>query len=272
MKTSFSNKISFILAMISIITILVLTVLIHFRYHITQIDMINNRLQVTSNTIANVVDNKIKSGMALAEQNDLTDYIKKISLREKIIRDINIVSIDNHKIKNLYKTGERKLKNFVLEKVFQKIQSSKTNDWSFTETSLKKKTNYFGVTIKTTTGNVAGAIVISYNGGLLEEQEQQEIKALYIRFGIASLIIILLSLIIGRQTTRTLEESLLCILNGLQKLKLKENNFDLTDIDDPSFKHDLRLVLKNTSHIQLQLKKIDDLLVSAMKEENHEEK
>jgi hypothetical protein len=267
MRASF--KISLILAAVSVIAVTILTVLMHFRYHITQSNLINDRIGVTAASIQNIIDNSLKTGISIEAQNDLPDYIKRAKNNEEIIENIYVLKNLNWQLETVFKT-ENDFPLPAIKTASQKIKSSKTDNWSFSKTYDGIKTNYVGLTIRGPTGVELGAIVLTYKATVVEEQERGEIRELYRRMLFAISICIIFGFLIGVRTTKHLEKAVDTITSVIDKLQKEETNFDLSEIKDPFLKGNFRKAIMFSSDLSKDLNKIEKLIISAEKEEKND--
>lgn len=264
-----SLRISLIMSGISVATICLLTILMHFRYNITRANLINDRIGVTSASIDAVVDNNLKTGIPIASQSDIYPYILKKKESEKIIADIHILKSVKDGLEPAFQTGESDLPSSIRIKAAQKMKISKSRNWSFNEMNLNTKMNYVGLTLKGPTGIEVGAIIVNYDGLLLEEQGKYEIYNLYKRMCIAMLFTVLISFLIGYKTIKKLDKTIESVEMGLDRLSKNEKTFDLSEIADPTLKGNFRKALTNASKVTSDLTKIEELLISAEKEDTH---
>ncbi len=263
MKTSF--RMSFILSSISIVTLVILTVLMHFKYHITRSNLINDRIGVTMSSIASAIDNNLRMGIGIESQTNIQSYIDYGRKTEKIIDQIYVLKNNNWDLSTIFKTTKQELRPVVIERSIRTIKSAKAITWSFSEWE-----NYVGLTLKDPTGAIRGAILISYKPEILAAQEKSEIENLYKRMAVAILVTMILSAIIGYKMTAPLIKTVASIQKNIDKLKIDDTHFDLSEISDPMLRGNFRTVVTSSTKMKQDLAKIEKLLNSTEKDTNHE--
>jgi len=264
-----SLRISLILSIISAATIIILTILIHFRYHITRTNLINDRISVTGASINAVMDTNLRIGIPINSQSNIETYIKKYKEMEGIIKDIYVLENKNWNLIPIFKTGSTKLPNAVLAQSSDKMKASKLSEWSFNYTDSNENTNYVGFSIKGITGRVVGAIMIGYDASLLKAQEEKEVGNLYKRMIVAIFVSIFISFLIGYKTTEKLSRIINTLDLALDHLKQNKTHFDLSQISDPTLKGDFRKFLTFSCQVQNDLNKIEKL-INLAEEDGHE--
>jgi sensor histidine kinase regulating citrate/malate metabolism len=265
-----SVRISLIVSVISIITIVILTVLMHFRYNLTRTNLINDRIAVTANSIISTVDTNLKKGLSIESQSDLQNYIKKKKESEKIIDNIYILKYARSTLTTVFKSNQNEPPSTALIKSYQKMNSTKSTNWNFSEIANGTKMNYVGFTLKGATGLDVGVVLIDYDSLTLDKQEKDEIYNLYERMLFAILISIILSVLTGYATTKRLEKTISTLDTSLERMKNNEKHFDLSGISEPTLKGEFRKAITYSSKVTNSLNKIDELLISAKEEDAHE--
>jgi hypothetical protein len=256
-----SLRISIILAAISALTIIMLTVLMHFKYHITRTNLMNDRIGVTISTIYSVIDNNLRMGVNIEAQDDLRGFINQSKAKEDIIDEIYILKNSNWNLSTAFSTSKDSLEKSLTEQVIKRLKSAKGNSWSITG-----ENNSVGFTLKDPAGLIRGVILVNYNADLIKSREKVEIENLYKRMSIAILITLLFSFFIGYKATGTLVQTVETIQKSLDKLNAESTNFDLSGINDPSLRGKFRISATLSSKMMSDLRKIDELIESAEKE------
>lgn len=256
-----SLRISIILAAISALTIIMLTVLMHFKYHITRTNLMNDRIGVTISSIYSVIDNNLRMGVNIEAQDDIKNYIKDSKSKEDIIDQIYILTNINWNLSTAFSTAKKDIDLSLKDQVIKKLKSAKSNSWS-----IAGEYNSVGFTLKDPAGLIRGVILVNYNGDLIKSREKVEIENLYTRMGFAILITVLFSFLIGYKATGTLVRTVETIQNSINKLNTDATNFDLSGINDPLLRGRFRSTVSLSSKMLHDLKKIDELIESAEKE------
>jgi hypothetical protein len=242
----------------------------HFRYHITRTNLINDRLNVTSASIESTIDNSLRTGIAIDSQANIEKYIKDAKGKESIIDNIYVLSNKNWTLIPAFKTAERDLPASIIRTASQRMKSAKGISWSFADEENNEKKNFFGLTVKGPTGAEVGVIIVSCKQSVVGDQEKQEIYALYKRMAFAILICILISILAGYHSTYRITLAINTINQSITHIRNKNLLFDLSNIDDPLLRGNYRKVLKHLTTILTNLDFIEGLLKSAEKEERHE--
>ena len=256
-----SLRISIILSIISALTIVMLTVLMHFKYHITRTNLMNDRIGVTISGIYSVIDNNLRMGVNIEAQDDLKHFIKQSKMKEDIIDHIYILKNVNWTLSTAFSTSSENIDPNLTDQVVKKIKSAKGNSWS-----ISGKDNSVGYTLKDPAGLIRGVILVNYNASLIESRERVEIENLYKRMCVAIFITILFSFLIGYKATKNLVHTVETIQTSLDKLNSQSTNFDLSGINDPLLRGKVRSTVTLSSKMMADLKKIDELIESAEKE------
>jgi hypothetical protein len=256
-----SLRISLIVAAISALTIIMLTILMHFKYHITRTNLMNERIGVTISSIHSVIDNNLRMGIDIEAQSDIEHFIKKVKNNENIIDDIYVLKNLNWNLSTIFKTSSVDIDKVLVEHVIKKLKSTKENSWSILD-----KNNSVGFTLKDPAGLIRGVILVNYNGELIKNREQFEISNLYKRMCIALFIAIFFSFFIGFKATYNLVNTVETIQNGIDRMNTGSTDFDLSNIHDPLLRGTFRRAVSLSSKMVQDLKKIDDLIESAEKE------
>ena len=256
-----SLRISIILAAISALTIIMLTVLMHFKYHITRTNLMNDRIGVTISSIYSVIDNNLRMGVNIEAQDDLKHFIKQSKLKEDIIDQIYILKNVNWNLSTAFSTTKDNIDQGLTDQVIKKLKSAKGNSWS-----ISGENNSVGFTLKDPAGLIRGVILVNYNGDLIKNREKVEIDNLYKRMSIAIIITVLFSFFIGYKATGHLVHTVETIQYSLDMLNTESTNFDLSGINDPSLRGKFRRTVTLSSKMMSDLKKIDELIESAKKE------
>ncbi len=267
-----SLRISLILSVISSVTIVILTILMHFRYHITRTDLINDRIGVTGSSISAIIDKNLSAGISISSQNNIDSYINKYKNIEEIIKDIYVVENKNWHLVPVYKTNSNNLSEMALTQATNKIKATKALQWSFHYLDAKENINFVGFTIKNPSGAIVGAVLIGYDALLLKKQEKKEIDNLYKRMVMAIISAIIVSFLIGYKTTQKLSRMINSLNLAFEQLKKNKTDFDLSQISDPIMKSDFRKFLTFSCQIQNNLNKIDKLTDLANKDSHEYDK
>lgn len=256
-----SLRISIILASIAALTIIMLTVLMHFKYHITRTNLMNDRIGVTISSISSVIDNNLRMGVNIEAQDDIENYIKGSKAKEDIIDQIYILTNTNWELSAAFSTGKGDIDPSLQDQVVKKIKSEKGTDWS-----ISGEYNSVGHTLKDPAGLIRGVILVNYDGNLVKSRGRVEIENLYKRMCFAIAITIFFSFLIGYKATGTLVRTVETIQNSIDKLNADSANFDLSGINDPLLRGRFRSTVSLSSKMLHDLKKIDELIESAEKE------
>lgn len=256
-----SLRISIILAVISALTIVMLTVLMHFKYHITRTNLMNDRIGVTISSIYSVIDNNLRMGVNIDAQDDLKNFIKQSKSKEDIIDQIYILKNVNWNLSTAFSTTRDNIDQGLVEQVVKKLKSAKGNSWS-----ISGENNSVGFTLKDPAGLVRGVILVNYDGDLIKNREKAEIGNLYRRMAFAIFVTLIFSFIIGYKATGSLVHTVETIQKSLDMLSAESTNFDLSGINDPSLRGKFRRTVTLSSKMTSDLKKIDELIESAEKE------
>ena len=257
-------RITLILAIISIMTICLLTSLMHFRYHVTRLNLVNEYLNVTIDGLTRTIDNSLKLGIKLEFLKNVNELIQRAKKQEKIIESIDVLAIDNNKLNTLFKTNTKTLDENVLFRTMQKIKGTKGANWSFT---FENGMSYVGLTLRSPAGLDTSAIIVTYKTSHITLQERDEIIALYKRMFIALIISIVMSFLISFRRTKTLTKMVDVLHDSLEKLEQGEVKFDLSGAHDPIVRGNFRFMLTAVLKARLNLAGVEILLNAAEEEQ-----
>ncbi len=257
-------RITLILAIISMMTICLLTSLMHFRYHVTRLNLVNEYLNVTIDGLTRTIDNSLKLGIKLENLKNVNELIQRAKKQEKIIERIDVLTIDNNKLTTLFKTNSNKIEDNILFKAMQKIKGTKGINWNFT---FENGMSYVGLTLRNPAGLDHSAIVVTYKTSHITMQEHDEIVSLYKRMSIALIFSILMSCLISFRRTKTLTTMVNVLHDSLNGLEKGQVEFDLSGVHDPIVRGNFRFMLTAMLKARLKLIGIETLLTAAEKEQ-----
>lgn len=255
-------RILIILSTISVLTICLLTSLMHFRYHLTRTNLVNERLNVSIDGLNRTLTNNIKLGIALQSLQNVEGIIKHIKEQDKIIERIEIFKIEEGKLNTLFQTDKETIQDNINTLAMQKIKGSKGINWFF---SSENGLTYVGLTLRDPTGLDRNAIMLSYKTSFVKAQEHEEVMSLYKRMLFGILASIIASFFIARRSTKNIAQMLDVITTSFDKLERNEKKFDLSGIQDPIVRGNLRAMITSVLSARQSLKGIETLLISADK-------
>lgn len=274
MKLSF--RISVILSLISVSTIGIISILMHFRYHMNCTTLFNDRLNITSRSIIKYIDTNLRSGLPINSQYNLENYIKMKHSIHKDIEGIYILEIKNFHPRVLFKTTSKQLSKDAQDLIIRKIKSSKTSNWSEDLMENNQDWGYNGLTIKNTK-EILGAVVVLYDNMALLKKQKTEIHMIYKRMIIAMLISVFFSMCIGYYGTRPLIKMINDAEDGIKNFLTLPSHHFFAYIYDPELKRDMDYVIRSMKQIDEQLAKMEyvldkaeyDLTCCTIKEDDH---
>lgn len=265
-----STKISLLFGLVSFSTIMLLTVLMHLRYHMTRQNLINDRINVTMNNIANSMESNIKSGVDIQSLGNINNLIKYSKGSDPIIDDIYVFAVTGDLLKPTFSTSKTEVAKKTLVDFFRKIKGSKTVNWSM---DIDSKQTAVGLSVRDNAGLDRALITVSYSKEFIRKKEAAEVNALYLRMLVAGFFAGMAGFIIGFLTTRELSSNLECINNQLTKIESgKLDSIDLSEITDPVLKSHLRSMINKVSGALKKIYKVKAIVASIKKDSTKEGK
>ncbi len=255
MRLSF--RISYVMLIISICTISLLTVLMHFKYHNTRVTLINEKLNVVSAGIAYPINNSLLLGIKLENITELKSIIKKAKEFDKTIADIVVFGIEKDSIIPAFSTSEKKLTDTDKRQLLRQVRISKTKNWKGT---FQGDIKFSGVTLKDVANQERAGIVIYYDLKQNNIDEADEINNLYKRLGMGLLLAACLNFMIGLINTRELSKILKSTELAISSvLSNPDSKIDLGKISDPGIRSQLRLMINKITDFSKYLNKADNI-------------
>lgn len=253
-----SQRISTIMVLIATITMCLLTVLMHFKYHTTNSTLINERLDVTGRGIVRILQSGLKLGVNLEHLKEITNQINKIKAIDKTIKDIVILKVNFDELTPIFCTDEAALSASNKRLFLHAMRGSKTPQW---KGKLDKSTGFFGVTLLDAAKVERAMLLMIYDDKEIRSQENEEIFNLYKRLFFGLLIVAIMNYIAGYKNTlelskifTTAEKS---ILSAAENPKQK---IDLRNVTDPVIRTYLRSMLATFSMAGNLLMRIESLI------------
>lgn len=260
-------RVSFLLVVISALTIGLLTSLMHFRYHIARINMINDRLSVTLSSITHKIHNSLKLGIELERLKNLQGLIQSTKAIDPIIEDIIILSFSKGEVQEAFKADSYKLSEELKKKLGHDLHKTKNAIWG---AEIDKNYGYVAKGLHDMAGISRIGILIVYKADTFNTLEKAETRLLYKRMLVCILIIIVLCIFIGYGNTREIEQTVQSFLRSLERFQAGEDKkIDLSGITDPVLRSHFRNMLTSLLKIRTKLGKVENyfLVVNNKKEQ-----
>lgn len=258
---NFSFRISSVLLIVASCTLLLLTVLMHFKYHMTRSNLVIERLNVAAAGIAQPIDNAIKLGIEIDDIKNISDNIKNTKKFDNTIKNIIVFKTKNEKNYQVAAVENQKISDSQNEQIRKRIRTSKTGYWSG---ALDEGIGFSGITIRNAADQEKGGVLIFYDLQKIHMKEISEIKNLYQRLLLALVLVISINFIAVVKNTASLnkmiemtESSILYILNNIGK------KIDLGKIDEPVIKSQMRNMASKITVVGQYINKLDQLLAQA---------
>lgn len=256
MRLSF--RISYVMLIISVCTITLLTVLMHFKYHNTRVTLINEKLNVVSAGIAYPINNALLLGIDIKNIKELGAIIKKAKEFDTTISDIVVFAIDKDSITPAFTTSEKPLNNTDKAQLLRQVRISKTKNWKGT---FQGDIKFSGITLKDVANQERAGIVIYYDLKQNNIDEAEEIGNLYKRLGLGLLLAAFLNFMIGLINTKELSKIIKSTESSINSvLKNPNHKIDLGQISDPGIRSQLRLMINKISDFSKYLNKAEGII------------
>jgi hypothetical protein len=202
-----SNKIwGFSFITISL-TLLLLTVLMHFKYKMTRLDLINARYSILLNDMKWAIERGMSLGVDLSELKNVQHIIDDGLQKDKTIKDIVVFNFKNNKNNNIFAThpDELQISSDISKRIIEALYSTKKEFWSI---EINEQRSFVGINFTDALGIITGGIYLVYSPEIIKKNSQEEIKNLYLRMLAFLSVIFLVSYIISYKTIKHIESSL----------------------------------------------------------------
>lgn len=258
---NFSFRISSVLLIVASCTMLLLTVLMHFKYHMTRSNLVIDRLNVAAAGIGQPIDNAIKLGIEMDDIKNINESINNTKRFDSTIKNIIVFKTTNDKIYPIASVENQVFSEEQNEQIRKKIRASKKGYWSG---ELNENIGFSGLTIKNVAEQEKGGVLICYDLHKIHMKEIAEIKNLYQRLLFALAVVIIINFIVAFKNTSNLnkmiemtEVSILYILKNIGK------KIDLGKIDEPVIKSQMRAMASKVTLVGQYINKLDQFLIQA---------
>lgn len=241
-----SSKIYFFVFATITLTLSLLTVLMHFKYHATRAELVNTRFSILANDMKWVIERGLRLGINLEEFKNINNIIQTGLKQDKDILSVSVFKYENNKIERIYETKKGIPTPYIDRRIIESIFSTKHEYWSFDVGN----TGYIGVSFKDAVGSMLGGLYMTYSIDLINSEEKKEIYLLYLRLLAAIMLIVFISYFITYKTITPLDKN-------LQKM----NEIMATYIDNPSN----RQLIDLTAIDHLELRKVLHQTISSSK-------
>lgn len=257
------TRISILLCFVSFLTILLLTVLMGFRYHLTRQTLVNERLGVIMSNISANMESSIRMGLDIRNIKNIGEVLAQSKNIDNIIKNIYVFNIENDSLVQIHSTTPEIYDQIGLKELKMRINGAKNTSWN---TTTKEKLNIVGLTIRDSANLDRAAIAIVYDPEIVRKNEMKEIKLLYMRMIVGSIIAGILAFLVGYSSTKELAIN----IHHLDKIvkdwhENPQAATDLSGITDPTLKMLLRESSNNIQDINKQSSKIDSLITESKK-------
>ena len=258
---NFSLRISSVLLVVATCTMVLLTVLMHFKYHMTRSNLVVDRLYVALSGMVQPIENAIKLGVDMDNIKNLSKSIKNTKKFDPTIKNIIVFKTKNDEFEPIAYDENHALSDIEKQLLQKKIRASKTNYWNGT---INEDFGFAGVSIKNVIGQDKGGILFYYDVHKIHMKEISEIQSLYKRLMIALIFIIVINFIAVFKNTASLnnviitaEQSIFDILNNVGK------KIDLGKIEEPVIKTQMRAMANKITSVGRYINKIELFLAQA---------
>lgn len=209
-----SNRIGIFVFITMTLTLLLLTTLMHLKYHTTHSELVNTRYAILLNDMKWSIERGVSLGVDLSQFKNIQQIIDTGVKQDPTIKDIVVFDFKKSKPEIIFSSLKTKTISLakISDKISESIYSTKKEYWAFDATDNK---SYVGVGFKDALGIITGGIYICYSTELINKNSKKEIESLYVSFLYSIVLIALLSYIISHRTTRSLDLSLLAINTSL---------------------------------------------------------
>lgn len=262
-----SSKIYIFIFSTITLTLSLLTLLMHFKYHVTRADLVNTRLSIVTNDMKWSIEKSFKIGIDISKLHNIQNIIETNLKQNKEIEAIRVFKYDNSNIDIVHATSPQNEETYIKQYIRESIFSSRYDYWSFEYDNMI----YVGVSFKDAIGSVIGGVYITYSSDIIERAERAEIYWLYLRLLIAIIIIAIISYFISYKTIQPLDNNLLemntVLVDYLDNLTVRKNH-DVSSITHPELR---KLMLQTLASSKKTLNAFENLnkLINEVEKTNH---
>ncbi len=218
------------------LTLLLLTVLMHFKYKTTRLDLVNARYSILLNDMKWAIERGMSLGVDLSELKNVQQIIDDGLHKDKTIQNIVVFTLKNNKNNNIFATKKEELtiSSELSQKIIEILYSTKKNFWIV---EINNQKSYVGISFTDALGMITGGIYLIYSPEQIKKDSQEEINNMYMRLMAFLLIILFLSYIISYKTIKYIDSSLVKIGTYTDefiknpKYSEEENQVPIEDID-----------------------------------------
>ncbi|MDP3372540.1 MAG: hypothetical protein Q8S21_06625 [Candidatus Paracaedibacteraceae bacterium] len=256
-----AQRISLVMCAIAISTMTLLTILMHFKYHSTQVNLVNERYGVTSAGISQPLKNAILLGIKFDNLRTISELINEAKNFDKSILDIIVFKNEQDTIVTAFETSKRDFSKNEIALFLSGMRASKTEHWKGT---LPNDIGFSGTTIRDVANQDRASILILYDLKLLKKNEAEEINSLYKRLLISLVFIILLNFISGYKNTRIISNIMHATEQSVKEvMDHPDRKIDLCVIKNPEVRTEMRELIERMSYAGRHLAKIESLIKMA---------
>jgi len=188
-------------------TLLLLTVLMHFKYKTTRLELVNARYSIVVNDMKWAIERATSLGVELSELKNVQQIIEEGAQKDKSIVSIVVFAMEKNKVKNVFATKKEELELLPATgaKIREAMYASKKDFWSV---EISDQKSFIGLPFKDAIGGITGGLYIVYSPELIKKESQKEINSLYIRLLSFLAIAFIMSYIISYKSTKDIDSSL----------------------------------------------------------------
>lgn len=247
-------RLAFTISGISVVNILILTALMHLKFHVTNMNLIKDSIAVATFTFVKSIQDATEMGIPLESMSSSEEAIKSIKIKNKIIKDIQVFSVVNNSLVDRFVNDKKPFSEDMKKELIKTVNSNKTPTWRYDD---KGGLSYVGNTVRDNVGNDRAVVIVTYNRQFILDEEAEEISNLYKRMGCAALMCLLFSYIIGAYYTNPIERLISNIKSVLKNI-LNGQPCSLEKVTDYNIKSSLEHAVNNVKDIDTQLKELEN--------------
>lgn len=243
-------RLAITISLVSALNILILTLLMHLKFHMTNMGLLQDSIAVATYSFVKNIKDSTESGIPLESISYIPKKIDNIKHRNSIIKNVYVFSIIDNNLVDIFLENKEQLPTNIKQELMKSINSSKSTTWSFDGDDYKF--SFVGNTIRDNVGNDRAAVILTYAKNTTANNETKETDILYKRMGLALMLCILASFIIGYYYTHPIEKQITNILEVLKNLKNREQ-YSTTEISDKNIKQSLEVILADIKNVDQEL-------------------
>lgn len=241
------------IAIVSAFNIIILTLLMHLKFHITNMNLLQDSISVATYSFVKNIKDSTESGIPLESISYIPTKIEYIINKNSIINNIFVFSVIDNNLTEISLKDKGQISDDTKKELMKSINSSKSVTWRY---DGGDEISFIGNTVRDNVGNDRAAVIVTYSKKSIANKGDEEIYNLYKRMLLALIICISISFIIGFYYIHPIEKLIANTKKILQKLK-QNKEFSIEEIADLQAKEYLENIIDDIKNTDKQLRTLE---------------